>query len=174
MATEQESRASGSRPELAGVPPASGLELKVPPVAVLLVAAAPMWGIARFGPQLPIGGTARLVVAVLLLAAGIAVALAGVLSFRRARTTVNPLRPGQASAMVTTGVYRWSRNPMYLGMLLALAAWAAWLGSLLALVGLPLFVAYMVRFQILPEERALAARFPEEFARYAASVRRWA
>jgi protein-S-isoprenylcysteine O-methyltransferase Ste14 len=141
---------------------------------VVLLAAALMWGIARFGPRLPAGGTARGVVASLLLLAGIAVAIAGVLHFRRARTTVNPLRPEQATAMVTTGVYRWSRNPMYLGMLLVLAAWAAWLGSLLALAGLPLFVAYMARFQIVPEERALAARFPEEFARYAASVRRWA
>jgi protein-S-isoprenylcysteine O-methyltransferase Ste14 len=141
---------------------------------VVLLAAALMWGIAHLGPQLPVDSTARGVVAVLLFAAGIAVAIAGVLHFRRARTTVNPLRPERASAMVTTGVYRWSRNPMYLGMLLVLAAWAAWLGSLLALVGLPLFVAYVGRFQIVPEERALAAQFPEEFERYARSVRRWA
>lgn len=143
-------------------------------MAVGLVTAALMWGIARFGPQLPVADTARGLVAVLLLAAGLAVAIAGVLHFRRARTTVNPLRPEQATSMVTNGVYRWSRNPMYLGMLLVLAAWAAWLGSLLALAGLPLFVAYMARFQIVPEERALAARFPDEFARYARSVRRWA
>jgi protein-S-isoprenylcysteine O-methyltransferase Ste14 len=156
------------------MPPARGLELKVPPVAVGLIVAALMWSIARCGPRMAAGGTARGVVALLLLAAGLGVAIAGVLHFRRARTTVNPLRPEQASSMVTTGVYRWSRNPMYLGMLLVLAAWAAWLGSLLALAGLPLFVAYMARFQIVPEERALAARFPDEFARYARSVRRWA
>jgi protein-S-isoprenylcysteine O-methyltransferase Ste14 len=142
-------------------------------VAVGLVVAAVIWGLARFGPIVPGARGPRAVAAVVLLVAGVGVALAGVLHFRRARTTVNPLRPEQASAIVTTGVYARSRNPMYLGMLLVLAAWAAWLGSALGLAGLVLFVAYMNRWQIVPEERALAARFPDEFARYARTVRRW-
>jgi protein-S-isoprenylcysteine O-methyltransferase Ste14 len=75
--------------------------------------------------------------------------------------------------MVTSGVYRHTRNPMYLGMLCLLGAWAAWLGNAAALLGLPAFVAYMNRFQIAPEERALAQRFGAAFDAYAARVRRW-
>jgi protein-S-isoprenylcysteine O-methyltransferase Ste14 len=112
-------------------------------------------------------------VAVALAAAGVAIALAGVAEFRRSRTTVHPQHPEKASAVVTRGVYRWTRNPMYLGLLLALAGWSIFLANLAALAGLPLFVAYMNRFQIGPEERALSAKFGPAYASYLVSVRRW-
>jgi len=111
--------------------------------------------------------------AVLVGSAGVAIALAGVLQFRRARTTVNPLQPSAASALVIRGVYKWTRNPMYLGMALVLLGWAIYLSSLAAAAVLPVFVAYLNRFQIAPEERALQARFGDEFARYRNTVRRW-
>jgi protein-S-isoprenylcysteine O-methyltransferase Ste14 len=149
------------------------LELRVPPVVVMLVAGLAMWLLDRLVPG-P-GGLVRLraVVALALLAVGVAIVLAGVREFRRASTTVNPLKPAGASAMVRSGIYGHSRNPMYLGMLLALGGWAAWLASPLALLGLPAFVAYLNRYQIGPEERVLAALFSEEFADYRRSVRRW-
>ena len=100
-------------------------------------------------------------------------ALAGAVAFRKYRTTVNPMHPESTTALVTTGIYSFTRNPMYVGLLLVLAAWAAWLSNLLALVILPVFVAYVSRFQIVPEERALAARFGEQFALYCRRVRRW-
>ena len=100
-------------------------------------------------------------------------AVAGVVAFRRARTTVDPRDPGKSTELVATGIYRASRNPMYVGFLIALAGWGVFLGNLLALVALPLFVAAMTRFQIAPEERALRARFGERFTRYERSVRRW-
>ena len=99
--------------------------------------------------------------------------LAGVVSFRRAKTTVNPLKPEQASSLVTSGIYRWSRNPMYVGFALFLVAWAAWLASPWTLLGVAGFVLYMNRFQIGPEERALASLFGIDFNHYCASVRRW-
>jgi protein-S-isoprenylcysteine O-methyltransferase Ste14 len=154
-------------------PPRHALELKVPPVVVLLVVALAMWLLAGLVPGRLGDAQVRRWVAGALLAVGIAVAVAGVREFRRARTTVNPLRPDEATAMVTGGVYRHTRNPMYLGMLLVLAAWAAWLGNVPALLGLPAFVAYMNRFQIAPEERALATRFPHEAPAYTRRVRRW-
>ena len=101
------------------------------------------------------------------------IALAGVLEFHRAHTTVNPMAPQKASALVTSGVYRITRNPMYLGMLLVLAGWAVWLGNAAAFVGLPLFVAVLNLLQIAPEERVLRERFGDAFTRYAARVRRW-
>lgn len=137
------------------------------------VAAALVWLVARVTVALRVEFAWRCEVAVALEIAGIAVAIAGVVSFRRARTTVNPLKPDAASALVVSGVYRWTRNPMYLGVLLCLLGWVVWLGSVPALFVLPLFVAYMNRFQIIPEETALRARFGAEFEAYRARVRRW-
>jgi protein-S-isoprenylcysteine O-methyltransferase Ste14 len=83
------------------------------------------------------------------------------------------MTPDAASAVVTGGVFRWSRNPMYLGMLVALAGWAAYLSNALAALLLPAFVAYLNRFQIRPEEQALLARFGPAYSEYMAAVRRW-
>jgi len=99
--------------------------------------------------------------------------LAGVRYFRRAKTTVNPMKPESASALVASGIYRYSRNPMYLGFLLMLLGWALWLSNASALLLLPAFVLYMNRFQICPEERALLSLFGPDYMQYRARVRRW-
>jgi protein-S-isoprenylcysteine O-methyltransferase Ste14 len=95
------------------------------------------------------------------------------MSFRRAKTTVNPLKPETSAALVSTGVYSHTRNPMYLGMVLALFAWAVYLSSIWSLVGPAFFVLYITRFQIIPEERALDRLFGAPFAAYKTRVRRW-
>ena len=96
-----------------------------------------------------------------------------VLSFRRAHTTVNPMQPSSASSLVTSGIYRYTRNPMYLGMLFVLVGWALYLANVLVFLFLPAFILYMNRFQIEPEERAMTALFGQEFLEYASRVRRW-
>jgi len=149
------------------------LELRIPPPLVGLVIAAGMWAVAHLPPLMPMPRLFRLVVAVLLLATGVAVALGGVVSFRRARTTVNPLKPETSAALVATGVYSFTRNPMYLGMVLVLLGWAAFLASPWPLAGPALFALYITRFQIVPEERVLAGLFGEAFAAYKRRVRRW-
>jgi protein-S-isoprenylcysteine O-methyltransferase Ste14 len=149
------------------------LELRVPPVALFMVAALAMGGAASVSGEWRVSFPGQLLAAsVLLLAAGL-VGLASVRAFARHETTVNPLRPERASRLVATGIYRYSRNPMYLSLLLALAAWATWLGSVAAAVVLPVFVWVMNRWQIRPEERALAALFGDEFEAYRRRVRRW-
>ena len=115
----------------------------------------------------------RLSVAFALVASGAAVALGGVISFRRARTTVNPLKPETSANLVSTGVYSFTRNPMYLGMALILVAWGVYLSSAWSLVGPVLFALYITRFQIIPEERVLDRLFGEPFADYKKRVRRW-
>src|SRR5687768_11909847 len=104
---------------------------------------------------------------------GATISILGVLSFRRAGTTVNPLKPGAASSLVRSGVYRVTRNPMYLGFLMLLLGWGIYLSNALALLFVPMFVVYMNKFQIEPEERALTARFGQEFVVYSMRVRRW-
>jgi protein-S-isoprenylcysteine O-methyltransferase Ste14 len=96
-----------------------------------------------------------------------------VVGFRVRRTTVNPTRPAAATALVQDGVYRWTRNPMYVGLALGLAGVAVGLSNLGAMVLLPAFVAWIDRFQIVPEERALLAKFAAAFTDYSARVRRW-
>lgn len=149
------------------------LRFQIPPVVVVLVTAASMWLSSRAVPafdfQIPFQGF----IAIALAIAGAAISILGVMSFVRAGTTVNPLSPDAASSLVTSGVYRISRNPMYLGFLLLLLAWGVYLSNLPAFLFIPLFVVYMNRFQIAPEESALRSRFGPEFASYCNQVRRW-
>ena len=99
--------------------------------------------------------------------------LSGVISFRLAQTTVDPVHPERASSVVTTGIYRWTRNPMYLGFWLLLLAYAVKLSQPLALLLLPVFIGYMNRFQIIPEEQALERLFGDDYRNYCQRVRRW-
>lgn len=148
------------------------LELKVPPLVVVLLTAALMWVVARVLPFIFIV-PAKFLVAAFFVLAGFAVALAGVLQFRRVQTTVSPMAPQDSSTLVTWGVYRVTRNPMYLGFLFALLGWGIWLSSLPALLLVAGYVLYMNRFQIAPEERFLAQHFGAPFLQYKQRVRRW-
>ena len=155
----------------------NALELKVPPPVVALCLALLMWLVALpalpFTPpfELRFGLRASLAVALALIGQGISIA--GIVAFRRARTTINPLKPAAASALVRSGIFRFTRNPMYLGLLLTLVGWAVWLWNPASLLFLPVFVLYIDRFQIGPEQRALTKLFGVEFAAYRASVRKW-
>ena len=112
-------------------------------------------------------------VAIVFAAIGVAFALRGVLEFRSAGTTVDPRVPDQSVSLVIRGVYRISRNPMYAGFLLVLIAWGMFLSNLASFVLLPVFVIYMNRFQITPEERHMREKFGEAYREYEAEVRRW-
>jgi len=132
-----------------------------------------MWGMSMLGPQFDFTPEARYAAVGILVAAGVAFDLLGLLAFRGARTTINPLKPERTSALVTGSVYRVTRNPMYVGMGLLLVAWATYLGALLPFCGPVLFVLYITRFQILPEEQVLNGIFGKEYESYCARVRRW-
>ena len=149
------------------------LELRIPPPIVGLIIAGGMWTVAYLTPILQLSRLGRLSVALVLGAIGVAVAVGGVISFRRAETTVSPLKPETSAALVSTGVYSFTRNPMYLGMALALVAWAVYLSSVWSLLGPVLFALYITRFQIVPEERVLDRLFGASFAAYKKRVRRW-
>jgi protein-S-isoprenylcysteine O-methyltransferase Ste14 len=149
------------------------LEHTIPPPAVAAIVAAGMWSVAGLGPQLPIATVPKYAGVTVLVAIGLAFSLLGVLAFRASRTTVNPLKPELASALVTGGVYRVTRNPMYVGMAFVLLAWAVYLSAVLPFVGIAVFVVFITRLQILPEERVLRNLFGVAYDTYAARVRRW-
>ena len=149
------------------------LKLRVPPPLVAFVMAGVMWLVARAAPTAGFVMPARRVLAACAALAGVSIAIAGVAAFRRVGTTVNPLHPEKASRLVVSGIYKITRNPMYLGLLLVLIAWALILSNALAIIILPAFILYMNRFQIEPEEVALTSAFGEEFTQYKSRVRRW-
>ena len=151
----------------------NALELKVPPLLLVLVLAGAMWFVARQLPSLAFMLPWRDGLAVTVSAVGISFMLAGLYEFKKARTTFNPMTPDAASSVVTSGIYRASRNPMYVGFLFLLIGWAIWLSHPLPLLFLPVFVLYMNRFQICPEERTLSAKFGEEYDAYKKDVHRW-
>ena len=150
-----------------------GVTPRIPPPIVTLLAGAAMWALDRW---LPLGrwlGSPWRASAALPALAGIALVVAAAGRFRAARTTVNPLEPAKASALVTGGVFRWSRNPMYLGLLLLLTGWALWLGSASPWLVLPPFAVFMTVVQIAAEEVALARVFGADYLAYRRTVSRW-
>lgn len=149
------------------------LDARIPPPLIALLFALLMWLAAPLLPGIDLTTSWRVAGALPVLLLGAATCLLGIRSFGSARTTVNPLRPGQASALVVGGIYQYSRNPMYLGFAIALLAWVVLLASPLLLFGVAGFVLYMNRFQIGPEERALASLFGDDYAAYCQQVRRW-
>ncbi len=132
-----------------------------------------MWFVAKSASLYFVSIPHALVVCVGIAAVGLVTAVAGVIEFSRARTTVNPHRVNDASALVIDGIYRRTRNPMYAGLFLVLLAWALWLGAIANVVLLVLFVVAITELQVRPEEQALAKRFGKEYEAYCQRVRRW-
>lgn len=149
------------------------LELRVPPPVVALIAALAIWGLRRAFPEEGVFIPGRRIIYGTLLGLGILFIVAGLVQFRRARTTVNPMKPDTTSSLVTGGIYRFTRNPMYLGLALLLLAVVVFFSNPLGLAAVVVFVVWMNEFQIAPEERALRARFGDVFGEYCARVRRW-
>ena len=149
------------------------LELKVPPLVVGAVTAILMWLVSRFAPVFAFAIPGRNAIAIGLTTAGFITGISGVVTFRRAKTTVNPMEPQSSSTLVGWGVYRVTRNPMYLGFFLVLLGWATLLSNPVALLLLPGFILYIHWFQIVPEERALTSLFGKEYVAYKSRSRRW-
>lgn len=149
------------------------LDAKVPAPVLTAIVGAAMQAYAWQAGVIMDASSAHMVAGVALSLLSAALALAAMAVFYRARTTINPLDPRRARLLVTGGVYRWSRNPMYLSLLLLLVAFAIRLDAVLVWLGPCAFWAYVTRFQILPEERALAERFGAAYLAYCHRTPRW-
>lgn len=145
------------------------LETRVPPPVVALVLGALAW--LAPGPEFDFPG--RTTLAIHAAALGLAIEIVAALAFAKRRTTLLPWAPERTETLVVSGLFRFSRNPMYLGQALLLAAWVIYLGTWPALAAVPAYVLYLNRFQIGPEERILAAKFGNAYESYRARVRRW-
>ena len=151
----------------------NSLALKIPPIAQVIIMAAAMVGVSKVAPALKFSFSGSTALAVGLGVIGVGSSIMGVAQFKKAQTTPNPQALEQVSSLVTDGVYRYSRNPMYVGLVLILLGWALYLSHFLAFVLLPIFILYMTRFQIQPEEQMMAQKFGKTYQAYVSRVRRW-
>jgi len=149
------------------------LELRVPPRLVAVAVGLGMWAVSFIEPDFDLPQSHHWATALAGAVGGAAITFAGAATLRAARTTLLPMRPRKTTSLVTSGIYRWTRNPMYLGLTAALVGWAAFLSAAWSLLGPVLFVLYVNRFQIQPEERVLTELFGGEYTNYTRRVRRW-
>lgn len=149
------------------------LQLKIPPLVIVAVCAGLIWLISSAFPHLNIRGSLSSHFALLFASVGIVMELVSIAYFSRAKTTVNPLKPERSNQLVITGLYRVTRNPMYVGMLLLLSGYTIWKGNPFGISALWVFTAYITHFQIKPEEEALLQHFGDAYRDYKKRVRRW-
>jgi len=149
------------------------MKLKIPPVVVFLIFAALMYLLAKFLPVGAFDFFGRRSLTLILFILAIVIGLVSLLQFYKAKTSVDPTVPSRVSKLVTNGIYKFSRNPMYLALLLILLAFGLKLGNAFNTITAAFFVAYMNRFQIGPEEEVLLKIFGKAYKYYCSQVRRW-
>jgi protein-S-isoprenylcysteine O-methyltransferase Ste14 len=149
------------------------MDLKIIPVVQILIAVLLMVAFNQLWPELTLNWPAHVLVAQLLFILSVFIGIAAIISFKKHNTTVNPAKPETSSTVVSSGMFSLSRNPMYLAMLISLIALAYFLQHLASLPVIIIFIAYMTRFQIMPEEKALTKLFGQQYLEYQIKVRRW-
>lgn len=149
------------------------LELRIPPRLIAVAVGFAMLAASFLEPRFDLPQSHHWAIGVAGALAGAAITFAGATALRTARTTLLPMRPHKTTSLVTTGIFSWTRNPMYLGLATALVGWALYLSAAWPLLGPILFVLYLNRFQIQPEERVLTELFGFAYTNYTRRVRRW-
>lgn len=146
------------------------MELKVPPPLVFVASNVLM----LLTLLIPVGQVSSMPwIAILFIVAGIAIGFLSIKAFKQAQTTISPIAPEKSSSLVVVGIYRISRNPMYLGMASLLVGSALLIGTIWAWLGVVGFILYINRFQIIPEEKVLANKFGKAYQAYCHQTRRW-
>lgn len=147
----------------------------IPPPVVLLICGLLMWLIKRWIPSFYLTFPNSNILFWIVLLAGLLVLASGFSHMIRHKTTTRPFRKslGEATTIVTKGIFRYTRNPIYLGMAILLVAWVIFLENWLAVTGVVVFIAFITEYQIKPEEEALEKIFGDEYVRYRKAVRRW-
>lgn len=149
------------------------LELLIPPPIVAAVIATLMWQVAPILPAPEQLANHHIILSSIVAFAGFLSAAAGVFAVMKNKTTINPHSPQKTSRLVTSGIFSYTRNPMYVGILLVLGGWGLYLSHIAPLLMPLLFILYMNRFQVIPEERILEQKFGDEFVNYMRDTRRW-
>lgn len=149
------------------------LELKIIPPVQLIISAVLMVSLASYLPQYQFELAIRLPLVMLIILAASVIGILALYDFHKHQTTFHPHTPEKTSKVVNTGVFAYSRNPMYLSLALILTALAVYLQNYPSFTIILLFIWYITRFQIIPEERMLNKLFPSNYQAYCQKVRRW-
>jgi len=149
------------------------LQLKIPPLLLVFIFAIMMWFSEPYLPKTNLDLSLLTFLFIVFLLLGSFIIVLGAIAFRRAHTTVNPTKPESSSALVKINIYRFTRNPMYLGMVFILFGWTCILDSPATILFILCFMLYMHYFQIKPEEKVLNDLFGDEYIQYCNKVRRW-
>jgi len=159
-----------SKPENAHMP---SIKLKIPPPVQGLICLFFIWCLTTYLPIWEINIPFQTPIAIAMAVVGFSIDISGLIAFRKAQTTINPLKPQNASSLVITGIYHISRNPMYLGMLIILLGAVLYFGNISGFLAVPIFVFTINELQIKSEEKTLTELFGDPYRQYLAKVRRW-
>lgn len=163
-----------SEPAVCDTGPVNALETRIPPPVLALLSCVVCWALSFL--DRPVGflnnGQTQLVALASALI-GVGLALDALGGFAKRKTTINPHHPERTTGLVTAGVYRFTRNPMYLGLAFVSLAVPLLLSTVVGLLGPVLLVAVLTRLQIIPEERQLSELFGAEYTAYKSKTRRW-
>ena len=149
------------------------MRLKTPPAVQLFISALLMWIISIYADNFRFIFKFNNELALFCLIIGGTIIVFGIVAFRKAETTVTPLHPDKASSLVTMGIYQYIRNPMYFGLLLILFSIGFYLHNLASMFVLPIYIWFISKYQIIPEEEALHKLFGQDYINYQDRVRRW-
>ena len=149
------------------------MKLLIPPPIQALLSAIMMWLISRYFTHANFSLNGINIFALIFLIIAAIIIILSMYKFKKIKTTISPLRPNKTSSLVNSGIYAYTRNPMYLGLLLMLFSTALFLKNLISFLIIPLFILFITKNQILPEEEALENIFGEEYKNYKKKVRRW-
>ena len=149
------------------------MKLLIPPPIQALLSAIMMWLISRYFTHANFSFNGINIFALIFLIIAAIIIILSMYKFKKIKTTISPLRPNKTSSLVNSGIYAYTRNPMYLGLLLMLFSTALFLKNLISFLIIPLFILFITKNQILPEEEALENIFGEEYKNYKKKVRRW-
>ena len=149
------------------------MRLKIPPLVQLFISALLMWIISIYAFNFRFIFKFSNELSLFCLIIGVTIIVFGIATFQKAETTVNPLHPDKASSLVSMGIYQYTRNPMYFGLLLILLSIGFYLENLASMLILPIYVWFISKYQIIPEEEALHKLFGQDYVNYQERVRRW-
>ena len=149
------------------------MRLRIPPLVQVLFFSSAMLVISRYAVKASFGFASINEFALFCLAGGVVMISSGIVIFRKAETTVTPLHPDKASTLVTMGIYQYTRNPMYFGLLLVLFSFSLYLQNLASMIVLPIYVGSISKYQIMQEEEALYKVFGDDYKSYQDRVRWW-
>ena len=147
------------------------LKTKIPPPVIALFFIALLYLSTYLIPAFRIDY--QTILAVICLVAGFSPVGIAFFQFKKKDTTLDPRKPENSTELVVSGVFKYSRNPMYAGLTMVLVSACLFLGAWSGLVLIPVFILVINRLQILPEEQAMKKLYGKQYAEYCKNVRRW-